>query len=66
MAKLNLERAIKRGYEIINIRYSMRYNSMLALMNRPDNFGKVCDTFALGYYQGYKAAKAEARKAVRA
>lgn len=63
MARLNLERAIKEGLKIINERYDLSYCQTIELMAGSD-LDKVHNSFCLGYFQGYKAAKAELKKSV--
>lgn len=58
MAKLNLERAIQKGYKEIskNDRHALVVSQIQELANR-SLFDAICDSFAVGYYQGVKAAK---------
>lgn len=65
MAKINVEKTIKSVRGKINPRYDIEYGAVLEIANRNDNlFWTIADSFAFGYAQGMKAAKAEMRKKV--
>ena len=61
MAKLNIDKAIKKGLGLVhkNRRFDisiMDINKIIEL-SKQDKATAVCDAFDVGFYQGYKAAK---------
>lgn len=67
MAKINVEKTIKSVRGKVNPRYDIEYDAVLEIANKSDGlFWAIADSFAFGYAQGMKAAKAEMRKKVNA
>ena len=61
MAKLDLDKAIEYGCAVMEDRYSLTCQNIRELATRPI-LDAVCDSFAIGYYQGMKAARAEVKR----
>lgn len=61
MAALNLEKAVEKGYKIMDSRYCLRHSDIKKL-GQKNNCNAVLDAFAIGYLQGTKAAKREMAK----
>ena len=55
MAGLKLEKAIKKGYSIMDNRYAMTIPQIDELKKK-NIVDAIADSFALGYYQGTKVA----------
>lgn len=66
MASLNIQRAIEEGYKIMNARYDLSRNAVDELISGSNKYDTVFNSFAVGYYQGYKAAMAEVKRKSRA
>lgn len=56
MATLNLEKAIEKGYKIMDSRYCLRYSDIVKLGEK-DSCSAIASAFAVGYLQGAKATK---------
>lgn len=62
MAKLNLQNAIRKGAELVDWRYALSLTDVKELYKK-GGVETVLDSFNVGYLQGYKAAKAEIKRA---
>ena len=56
MPTLNIENAIRKGYQHMNESYSLTASQIYKLQSKPP-FDAICDSFALGYYQALKATQ---------
>lgn len=61
MAALSLEKAVEKGYKIMDSRYCLRSSDLQKLAQK-DKFHTILDAFAIGYLQGTKAEKRKMAK----
>lgn len=68
MANLDVIKLIEKARDLINTRYDMEVRDIKAILaNRhSEPIGVAIDSFAFGYIQGVKAAKAEMKKQTKA
>ena len=61
MGRLSLEKALEKGYKILNPCYDMPMRIMYELHEAP-SFDAISKAFTFGYLQGHKAARAEMKR----